>query len=214
MQIGRFSLLVFTLCILLACGDGNVVVQEDPNQVLNEQIEQIEDYLAENGFNSAEIDTTSSGVRFVVLNEGETPKVAESDFVTLDFIGRLLTDTIFTTTIEEVADSIRNVEGIDALFTSAFPAGEIYEPVVTTYSRTGWTFPRGNPSDLLFSGFVSGLITGVGEGLNGVGKNARILVLIPSSLAFGGTGDVTSFIVPPNTPVLYEVFLREIESQQ
>jgi len=206
MKKGLFVIVI--VFIALACGDGNVVIQIDPAVQRDTDIALIDEYLTNNGFSSDQVDTTSTGVRYLILSEGTGESVDESDFVDYTYIGRFLSDTIFDTNIPGVADSIRQAliadsvgledKSIHELYLSQFPEDRDYEPFFLTYTGSGWNFPSGQ-------GVVDGFFQGIAATFDEINVGGEVLMVIPSDLAYGSAGfgatvgpnAVLAFVVSP-----------------
>ncbi|MEP1035585.1 FKBP-type peptidyl-prolyl cis-trans isomerase [Ekhidna sp.] len=197
MKKGLFT--IVTALILLACGDGNVVVQVDPALQFTEDSITIAEYMEDKGYT---FETTSSGVRYVILEDGSGDPIDESDIVTFDYIGMLTNDSIFDTSIKAVGDSIRNVEDIPAKFTSTFTETRNYSPFTITYSFSGWT---------INGQFVQGFSDGVSASFREMNVDGRALIVMPSALAYGTSG--SGLIIPPNTVIAFELLPTDVIKQ-
>ena len=114
--LGLISVIVWT-----SCGGDNILVQPDPSVQAAEDSATIVNYITDLGLSDKDSMLTS-GVYYIVLDSGEADTIDESDIVTFHYTGKLLNDTIFDTTIQEVADSIRlavqaDTVGVDASVT-------------------------------------------------------------------------------------------------
>lgn len=198
---------------IYSCGDGNVVIQEDPAIQAAEDSATIVNYFSDLGLEGDTVQTTPSGVRFVILDRGSDPIIEDSDIVTYHYTGKLLNDTIFDTSIQEVADSIRVAVAADTvgrdditeqlLFLSAFPTTRNHTSLTFTYSTNGWT--------LLSSTFINGFVEGIANSFNQMGAGGKALIVIPSGQAYGlrGSGN----LIPPNTIIAFELFPIEVIEQ-
>ncbi len=187
------------LTVVISCGEGNIVVREDPSVQRAIDIGVIEDYLTSKGYNPATVDTTESGVRWVVIDEGQTgdanQAIDESDIVDFDFIGRLTDDKLFDTTIESVA----------LQDTAVHDSSTVYIPVLINYSSTGWT---------LGSRFISGFRDGISATFNKVHVGGHILIVIPSDLAYGPVPPPhVSEAIPENAVLAFELFPVRVTKQ-
>ncbi|MEQ8626556.1 FKBP-type peptidyl-prolyl cis-trans isomerase [Ekhidna sp.] len=196
--------------ILLACGDGNVVVQIDPDIQLEKDSIAIAEYMNEKGYQNYL--TTSSGVRYFIIEEGNGASIDESDFVTFDYTGMLLSDTIFDTSVKSIGDSIRTHfledsvgledKDIHEIFLATFSEDESYDPLKITYSASGWTI-QGQ--------FISGFTDGVSATFNKMNVGGKAIIAIPSALAYGSNG--SGALIAPNTPIAFELMPIEITKQ-
>ena len=204
--------------ILLACGDGNVVVQIDPDIQLEKDSIAIAEYMNEKGYQNYL--TTSSGVRYFIIEEGNGASIDESDFVTFDYTGMLLSDTIFDTSVKSIGDSIRTHfledsvgledKDIHEIFLATFSEDESYDPLKITYSASGWTIPSGFPYRTSSINFGDGYKNGVSAVLKHLNIGGRAIFVIPSQLGFG---TVDRRIIPSNSPLAFELRPIEITKQ-
>ncbi|MEQ9403165.1 MAG: FKBP-type peptidyl-prolyl cis-trans isomerase [Cyclobacteriaceae bacterium] len=190
------------ITLLISCGEGNVVVIQDPQIQRNADIEIIEDFLADKGYTNDQIDTTASGVRYVILDEGQTQydslKIEESDIIKYDYIGRLTNDKLFDTTIESIA-----VED-----TVVYSETRNYSPLVMTYSSTGWWIDG--------RGFVNGFSDGITGSFGKLHIGGRVLIVIPSDLAYGPRALANNDgveTVPANSVITFELLPIAIKKQ-
>ena len=205
---------------IMSCGDGNVLVDQDPEIQSAEDSATIVNYLADLGFEGDEVVVLESGVRYVILKEGDGDMIDESDIVSFDMIGTVTSDTIFDTTIKAIADSIVNVvaedtvgkEDIDeqTIILNSFPDTRIYTPFVLTYSTSGWTIPDGFPYRGDFRFFGNGLKDGVTSAFSDMSTGGSVLIVVPSSQAFSSVG---FGVVEPNEVVAFEILPIELIKQ-
>lgn len=196
--------------ILLACGDGNVVVQVDPDIQLEKDSIAIAEYMIEKGYENYQ--TTSSGVRYFIIETGDSTSIDESDFVTFDYTGMLLSDTIFDTSVESIGDSIRSHfladsvgladKSIHEIFLATFSEDESYNPIEITYAASGWTI-QGQ--------FINGFTDGISATFNKMKIGGKAVIAIPSALAYGASG--SGALIPPNTPIAFELMPIEVTKQ-
>ena len=212
-----------TLGIFISCGEVVIAETVDADLQLEEDIATIEAYIAEQGY--LEYDTLESEVRVVILEEGTGDAINYEDFVWYDYIGSLIGDVTFDTSIASVAyeqdliylnlsditlteDSDGNLPYLDIngyqYFTDAsytddynaiYYAKRDYSPFQTTHSPGGWFIQQDD--------FIHGFRDGVHEILENVNLKGRGLMLIPSAEAYGTAG--SSPIIDPNTPIMFEI---------
>jgi len=214
--------------VLISCNDSNELVDPfDPLAQLEEDIALIEEYLSENGF--TDYDTLDTGIRLVILEEGTGESIEFNDNIQFDYIGKLLTDVVFRTSIAQVAydqdlenltDSVQvkdnngapvlDSNGLQELDGIEFTEG--YFPVyyktpadpfgleITTHSLGGW-FIQSNPAPP-FARIILGLPAGIHEIFTQTNIGGRGMVLIPSTLAFGPDG---SQGIDSNSSVIFEI---------
>lgn len=196
----------------ISCGRVDILTPTDPAIQAAEDSATIVNYLADLGL-SGKDSMLATGVHYVVLDSGDSNAIDESDIVTFHYTGKLLSDTIFDTTIKEVADSIRSaVEadtvGIDPsslqlslLFT--FSASRTYSPIEYTYSGSGWT--------LISSGFIDGFNDGVSASLNKLKVGGSALIVIPSGQAYRTQG--SGLLIAPNTVIAFKLDVIKVVKQ-
>lgn len=206
--------------ILYACGDGNVVIDPDPQIQYEKDSITIMEYLLMKGYNEDKIGNTPSGIRYVILDSGSMTAIDESDFVTFDYTGMLVSDTIFDTSIKEVGDSIRSHfledsvglvdKSIHEAFLLTFEEDRTYDPISITYSSSGWNFPSGFPYQNLSIPFRDGFKNGVAATLGKVNNGAKVLFVIPSGQGFA-TNSLS--IIPANSPLAFELYPIKVNKQ-
>jgi len=216
--IGGFGLLSF-IGSLMACGAADLIEAFDAEAQLAEDIEIIEQYLADKGY--TEYDTLESEVRVVILDEGDGESIEYNDIIQYDYIGTFANDSLFDTSIAKLSYNqdtltatylelakdddelpILDVNGLQELDTVAYP--DYYLPVysslrtyisfITTHSQGGWFIQQ--------EGSIQGFKDGTHQILDNVNLGGRGLMLIPSSLAYGRTG---TFLIDPNIVILFEI---------
>ena len=179
--------------ILISCGETNIIQPIDPNVQRAEDIEIINTYLEGLGYDPNEVDTTESGVRYIILDEGQVGNdelmIDESDIVTFNYIGKLTTEILFDTSIESLAKEEPNI----------YNELRTYEPVSITYTSTGWSF-----RDL----FIDGFEDGISATFNGLHIDGHALIIIPSNLGYGSQAQFNSSIeiIPANAVLIFELF--------
>ena len=203
---------IFSACMWSSCG-ADILAPTDPAIQAAEDSALIVNYIDDLGY--SDIDSAlESGVHYVVLDSGAVDPIDESDIVVFDYIGKLLNDTIFDTSIQRIADSIRTSIEQDTLGTGeatstqsallfAFSESKTYQPIEYTYSATGWTLGA--------SGFLVGFTDGVSAALNKLKVGGSALIVLPSGQAYGGRNDI--FLIPPNTVIAFELRVVSVESQ-
>lgn len=215
----RIALLSFLVALVMfACGDGNVVIQVDPAVQLQEDSIAIVQYLSENGYEDYEY--TSTGIWYLILDPGTGIPIDESDIVTFDFNTRLLNDTIFDTSIQEVGDSIRAHFLVDSVgladksiheaFLNSFPENRDYSSLIVTYSTNGWTIPSGFPYRTNSQNFGDGFKNGLSASLQNLNVGGRALVFIPSGQGFATQ---RQSIIPANSSLILEFFPTDVIKQ-
>lgn len=205
-----FILVAYFILMLGSCGS-DVLPPIDPTVQAEEDSIIITNYISEIGLTGQD-SILSTGVHYVILDSGSGEFIDESDIVDFNYIGMTLNDTIFDTSIQSVADSIRilvqedtvgveaSVEQLSLLL--AFDEDRGYRPLEVTYSASGWPF----------SGrFIRGFEDGLAASFRQMKVGGRVLIVIPSGQAYGALG--SGFLIPPNTVIAFELFPVEVEKQ-
>lgn len=212
--------LIWIFCLIglaaaISCSEDNILEVPDPSIQRAADIALIDDYLAENGF--TEVDTTESGVRYVIVEEGTGDAIDESDNVTFNYTGKLLSDTIFDSSIKLVVDSIRAAVSEDSVgledksvhrsILLSFPELDQDRPFDITYTATGWSF-----EDSFITGFSDGILASFdSRKTNSVKIGGKVLIAVPSDIAYGTVG--SGYFIGPNTPILFELYPVKVEKQ-
>lgn len=180
--------------LLWACGDGDIRVIPDPAVQRANDIEIIEEFFMDKGYSPNEVDTTESGVRYVILDPGkaELGIVDENDIVSFHYIGKLATDTLFDTTIESIAET-----------SSIYDETRNYAPLVITYTSSGWTIQ---------GLFVRGFSDGITCTFNKMKIGGRALIAMPSNLGYGSSPPFGSKI-PSNAVLTFELLPVKVRKQ-
>lgn len=213
---------IFCGCVLItivACSKDNITPVVDASIQRAIDIALIDAYLESKGY--TDIDTTDSGVRFVIIDEGAGERIEESDVVTFDYTGHLLSDTIFDTSIKSVVDSIRTVVIADSvgsadkfmheILLSIFSEDRSHTPLTVTYSASGWPF-----DGRFIAGFSDGIAASFNsknseKGKKSVGIGGKVLLAIPSDLGYGALG--SGVLIEPHAVVLFEMFPIKVTKQ-
>ncbi|WP_420317542.1 FKBP-type peptidyl-prolyl cis-trans isomerase [Ekhidna sp.] len=198
------------ILFLIGCGDGDVVIQEDPDVQLENDSIAIAEYMSEKGYEN--YSTTPSGVRYLILDEGTGDPIDESDIVTFDYIGILLNDTIFDTTVKAVGDSIRAHfledsvgladKTVHETFLALYYEDKIYSPLTYTYSVSGWTIDEQ---------FIQGFTDGITVTFNQMNVGGKAIIALPSAIAYGTRG--SGLLIDPNTPITFELYPISVTKQ-
>lgn len=174
------------LCIglisLMACGDDGIIDVLTVNDRLDEDLKLIDEYITEKGYTS--VDTTSSRVRYVILEEGDGEIIEFNDIVSMNYVGMFLNDTVFDTSIKTVA--IEN---------DLFSETRTYAPYTFTHTQSGWGIEQ--------LGFIQGFSDGSTAALSKMKVGGMARLIIPSSLAYGTTGNNS---IASNTIIVFDVY--------
>lgn len=184
--------LVGTICLFnISCGEGNVVEVIDPDVQFEADLETIRDYIDLKGYTN--IDTTSSGAFYTILEEGTGEEIKLNDIISFNFIlSSAEDDLIYQTSILQLAQD-----------EEIFGSGRVYEPEICTYTNGPWFV---NPLTRVFNtpfaetGYKEGVIASLGK----LKIGGRAMILIPSRLAFSST-PITAWGYPANTPAAIEI---------
>jgi len=147
----------------------------DQEQVAKD-VEVIDAYLEENGIDAEE---SESGIRYVVTEPGDGPKLELGSNIKVFYAGRTLEGEYFDTNIEEVAKE-QGLYNEQARY-QPYPIRIYNSPVIT-----GWH-----------------------EGFLLLNDGAEATFYIPSSLAYGPTGRPNSELINANTILVFDVKLVE-----
>jgi len=210
--------------IVVSCNTDPLVDPFDPVEQQEIDIDIIEEYLSDNGY--TDYDTLDTGVRVVILEEGDGEIIEYNENIQFDYLGLFTSDTIFDTSIAEVAynQDIANITdsvhvrdengqleldryGLQVLdeidyqigYSAIYSSLDTYKPLITTHSIEGW-FIQSHPN--VETGAAIGLPAGIHHVLDNTRIGGRGLVLLPSFLAYGRLG---SFNVDINTVVMFEI---------
>lgn len=185
----RFQILAIvalSIFTLWACGEDTIVTTTPPDEQKLIDLEIIENYIQEKGY--SQVDTTTKGVRYVILDSGNGSFIKTNDIVHFYVAGKLTDGTLFITNLDTAAV---NAESYDSTAS--------YEPIIYSYSPTGWTVP---------SLYSTANEVGYKEGLSkvfGIMKTGgRAQLIVRSGLAYG-TSSPSSFI-PQNSVVIYDLY--------
>lgn len=227
---------LFLITLSLSCS-GDIAEPPDLSIQATEDSVAIVNYIHDLGLSDLD-SVLASGVHFIVLDSGQkvddgavdTLSIDESDIVDVDYIGKLLTDTIFDTSIRGVADSIRlaveaNITPGDTLdveyaVDTAFHEDKNYAPFEVVYTSTGWTI----------NGFIEGFSEGLTASLGQLSVGGSALIVIPSALAYGVTGNVPTIFkigvdesgedefalyqfIEPNKVIAFEIRIASLRKQ-
>lgn len=114
----------------------------------------------------ANLQTTASGLRYVVTQAGTKPKPMNGDTVLVNYVGRGTDDKVFDTSVESVAQ---------ATGLAAQQQGRHYEPIKVVIGAQ--------------PGQEGAVITGWNEGLLLLNEGSKATFVIPSPLAYGPQGN-------------------------
>ncbi|WP_256001884.1 MULTISPECIES: FKBP-type peptidyl-prolyl cis-trans isomerase [Pedobacter] len=128
--------------------------------------------------------TTASGLQYVISNPGSGPKPAIGDTIMLNYTGKLLT---------KKADGKENI--FDTSVEKVAKDAGIHNAMAQYAPRP---FTIGNA------------IPGFDEGYQLIGKGGKILLIIPSKLAYGESGQPQARITP-YSPLAFEVEIVDIK---
>lgn len=150
--------------------------------ILQDDIEEIDEYLASNPIdNVKEFEDENYGFHVFWHSVSESGiKPAVGDSVWVNYTGKTLTNRVFDTNIEEVADE----NGITK--TKFEPLGYVH--------GAGW------------------VIFGFEYGVSQMEKGDKVSVIMPSTWAYGRSGQ-PDIGIEPNEPLIFEIELLDIKPQ-
>lgn len=195
-----FFSFIIGLSLFISCGEGEIVELVDPTIQRAIDIEIIEDFLIENGYDPATVDTTENGVRWVIIDEGQTEhdslSIDESDIVDFDYIGRLADGTLFDTSILSIAEQD----------TVIFSENRQYVPILMNYSSTGWPIQER---------FVIGFVEGISATFNKIHVGGHVLIIFPSGIGYGSNPQFGNGVetIPANSVLVFELFPVRVSKQ-
>jgi len=157
MKIQKQSLIYSAILIL--SGIFNSCMDDVPPRTLADELTEINYCLQELIADDYDIDTTESGVYYIVMDTGTGPFPAQGDTVSVGYAGYFLDGSMFDTSEGKLENDV-----------------------------------------LVFRYLDDPMIQGFEDGLALMNKGARIEMIIPSSLAYGATGQGT---IPAYTPLIF-----------
>ncbi len=143
----------------------------------------ISDWLAAMVEKNNDIDTTSTGLYYIVNKVGTGATVAVGDTVTVKYTGMFLDGSIF-----------------DA---SAYHATNTGTTIPHFSADSTFTYIHQSPTSATLS-----MIKGWEEGIEVMNKGERAAFLLPSAKAYGAYG---SGSIPPYTPLLFVIEVMDIK---
>lgn len=189
----RIAGIVGILLSIQSCGEVDLIELNDFDEQLQTDRRMIDDYISEK--NLPNVDSTTSGIRYAIMDLGEGAEPVPNEFVSVDYYNQDLEGISYGSNIREVAD------------TSVFvPINQAFEPIVFTYSQSGWTLDFVSFADRLVG---DGLKEAIGAAFLEMKEGGHVMVFLPSSQAFGSNPEQGS-PVPANTVLIYHIFLREV----
>jgi len=134
--------------------------------------------------NEAEAKVLSSGLKIIMIKEGSGEKPVIGTKVPVFYAGYFMTGDLFDTNVKEIAE-------IYGKFDPRREQARGYEAIPMDYS----------PDARLIPGFK--------EGLQAMKYGDKVLLIIPSHLAYGEQG--SSGVIPPNADLLFQLEILEKE---
>ncbi len=155
---------------------------ENFNNLLERERANIEKYIADNPISSVKEEVESDlGIYLFWLEESNSGITVNAlDTLKIDYTGRLLDNSVFDTSIESVAKE-----------NDVFNSNRTYEPFGIIF--------LGNQNNRLVQGFE--------YALSKMELGDRVIVIFPSIYGYG-SGSRPG--IPPNSPLLFEIDLLEI----
>ncbi|HZL08818.1 MAG TPA: FKBP-type peptidyl-prolyl cis-trans isomerase [Prolixibacteraceae bacterium] len=143
----------------------------------------ISDWLTAMVDKNNDIDTTSTGLYYIVDRVGSGAKVTVGDTVTVKYIGMFMDGSVF-----------------DA---SAYHASSTNTVIPHFSADSTYTYIHQSPNSATLS-----MIKGWEEGIEVMNKGERAAFLLPSAKAYGAYG---SDIIPPYTPLIFSIEVVDIK---
>ena len=186
---------VVGLTTLTNCEDPNIIEFPDPAIQYKVDIDLIDLYLTQNELDYT--DTTTSGVRVVIFDEGEGEATQENSIVAFDYTVITLVDTagiiVDTTHISSTIEDVAAEHDVNQ------------DPqVIYTYSSNGWTLE----SSVTGANYIQGFREGVTSLLGMINEGGYGKIYLPSGTAYGTRGNSS---IGPNVVVVFEIYLREVD---
>lgn len=141
------------------------------------EIVKIDNYVSDNKLDAQ---TTASGLKYVITEEGSGEKALPGDTVLVNYTGKLTNGHIFDTSVREVADTQ------EGLYNPMRP----YEPARITVG-------------------VGMVIAGWDEGLQLFPNGTKGTFIIPSDLGYGEQGEMRAKI-PPFAPLIFDIEIVDV----
>lgn len=203
--LGSSLLLVL---LISSCGDSGLTIvdQDAPVQTAEDSLAQlaednalIDAYIAENRLE--DVFTTSSGVRYYLIEEGNGTFPELNDIVSVSFIGYYLDGTVFDTNIESVADN--NIIGKDN--------GDFS---VWRFNYTVDGRQLGFNGQYSYLTLMPELKRGMGAAMGLMDEGSRAMVILPSNHALGpfGFDNNSGFAIPEHTVLLFEFRMVQVRT--
>ncbi|MBV19489.1 MAG: hypothetical protein CL870_00120 [Cytophagia bacterium] len=208
-------LISLLIVIVVSCDTTEIYIDVyDPVQVALDSVEQREDdidliysYLQSENINY--VDTTTSGVFYSIIDEGNKESFPENnDLVSINITGYYTNDSIFFT--NDSIDLVIFDTNIQALAESIgyFDPDKYYSPIVYTYNGLGSFFPV--VSDHGYLALLSDFKLTLGKALSKISERGRIKILMPSGNAYGTTGNTTLPEIPGDVILIFDIHLIKI----
>jgi len=208
-------LISLLIVIVVSCDTTEIYIDVyDPVQVALDSVEQREDdidliysYLQSENINY--VDTTTSGVFYSIIDEGNKESFPENnDLVSINITGYYTNDSIFFT--NDSIDLVIFDTNIQALAENIgyFDPDKYYSPIVYTYNGLGSFFPV--VSDHGYLALLSDFKLTLGKALSKISERGRIKILMPSGNAYGTTGNTTLPEIPGDVILIFDIHLIKI----
>ena len=208
-------LISLLILIVVSCDTTEIYIDVyDPVQVALDSVEQREDdidliysYLQSENINY--VDTTTSGVFYSIIDEGNKESFPENnDLVSINITGYYTNDSIFFT--NDSIDLVIFDTNIQALAENIgyFDPDKYYSPIVYTYNGLGSFFPV--VSDHGYLALLSDFKLTLGKALSKISERGRIKILMPSGNAYGTTGNTTLPEIPGDVILIFDIHLIKI----
>lgn len=192
--------ILFSLCVLIACGSDNTDAEEEQKRIADSLAQSALDSVAINAYIEAKgitgITKEDTGIKYALLNPGGGTFPQFNEIISIHYVGRFLTDSVFDTSNQQTA-----------LDHDIFNSNALYQPITFNYTPDGVG---------LSGAFLPQFRVGLNRLVPQMDLGAKAILLMPSAAAYGTTGDVLDPSlddnIPPNTPILFEFTLVNIRN--
>jgi len=174
---------------LYSCRQDTIVTSVDPDVQLKADLKVMEAYVNAKGY--TDVDTTESGVWYVVLDSGSGAEINHNDIVSFFIAGRLTDGFLFATNIDTV--DINN---------GTYDEDLTYNPIIYTYTADGWNIPEIITN---FYSYERGYREGLSKVLGILKVGGRAQIIIPSGLAYS-TNPPFGLGIPRNAVLVFDIY--------
>lgn len=152
-------------------------LDEERTRLRAAETTKIENYVSNN---KLDVETTASGLKYIITEEGTGEKPSPRDTVVVNYTGKLTNGHIFDTSVKAIAETQ------EGLYNPMRP----YEPARITVG-------------------VGMVIPGWDEGLQLFANGTKGTFIIPSNLGYGEQGEMRAKI-PPFAPLIFDIEIVDV----